>query len=564
MLRLTAILIFAFLSSVGAKGLTKAPTLVRACLNISDSVITLDYFSISDVCGSFTQHNVFGSENGVTFTLLDSQNNFSATTFQFKLPNANPTWSFYFETRYMCNGLDTAMSNIIKLDIKPPPENDIDSVSIDLVTQKAIIGWTKSTANDTKGYRIFTQSNGINSPIGDTSSLLYVAKNQTVKSVIKYTLAAFDSCDLFSSISTRHSPIVLSTTLDTCTKSASLTWTRYEGWATENQKIYISSNGGPYVSKAINANDLSHSYAGINFGDSVCFYVRAENIQGVKKTSSSNVPCVKLLQPVIPAVTYLSNVSVASKTSLEIEAFVDNQGVADSLVLYRVGGTPVRVGSSTLLQGAQFYSWADNAVNPESGSSTYFIRTFAPCLGGTSSSLNVNSIFLKIDDESLFWNQYNNWSGSVLEYEVHAYNGSTWNIIATTNDINYTNTDTTMQCFYIQAVENQNSYGFNRQSKSNTVCAKRTPKFFIPNTLNPLSKNNRLLVVGNSIDPDNSQMVVFNRWGEQIFVTKNIQEGWSVGATNTFIPLGVYFYEIAIMDLNGNKHRLSGSVRVIR
>ena len=59
-------------------------------------------------------------------------------------------------------------------------------------------------------------------------------------------------------------------------------------------------------------------------------------------------------------------------------------------------------------------------------------------------------------------------------------------------------------------------------------------------------------------------MVVFNRWGEQIFVTKNIQEGWSVGATNTFIPLGVYFYEIAIMDLNGNKHRLSGSVRVIR
>ncbi|MCO4819486.1 MAG: gliding motility-associated C-terminal domain-containing protein [Bacteroidetes bacterium] len=564
MLRLTAIFILACLSSLDAKGLTKAPTLIRACLNISDSVVTIDYSSISDACGSFVEHHIYGSENGVTFNLLDSQKNFSATTFQFKLPNANPTWSFFFESRYLCNGSDTAKSNVLKLDITPPPENDIDSVSIDILTQKTIIGWKKSTANDTKGYRIFTQSNGINSPIGDTIDLAYVAKNQTVTLETKYTMAVYDSCDLFSSISKRHSPMVLSTTLDTCTKSASLTWTKYEGWVVESQKVYISTNGSPFVPKTINANDQSNSYTGINFGDSVCFYVCAENNVSNRKTSSSNVKCVKLYQPKIPDITYLSNVSVASKSSLEIEAFVDNQGVADSLVLYRVGGSPIRVGSKTLLKGAEFYTWEDNNVNPETGSSTYFVRTFAPCLGGTSSSLNASSIFLNITNESLTWNPYINWNGSVLEYEVYGYNGSTWNIVATTSATDYTNTDTTMHCFYIQAVENQNTYGFGRVSKSNTVCAKRTPKFFVPNTLNPLSKNNKLVVIGNSIDPTNSTMVVFNRWGEQIFTTNNIQEGWSVDATNTLIPLGVYFYDIAIMDLNGNKHRLSGSVRVIR
>ena len=103
-----------------------------------------------------------------------------------------------------------------------------------------------------------------------------------------------------------------------------------------------------------------------------------------------------------------------------------------------------------------------------------------------------------------------------------------------------------------------------RVSKSNEVCAKRIPSYYIPNTLNPLSKNHSLKVIGNSIDADNSTMVVFNRWGEQIFTTNDIQKGWSVDATNTFIPLGVYFYDIAVMDLNGNRHRLSGSVRVIR
>ncbi|MBO6516015.1 MAG: gliding motility-associated C-terminal domain-containing protein, partial [Bacteroidia bacterium] len=126
------------------------------------------------------------------------------------------------------------------------------------------------------------------------------------------------------------------------------------------------------------------------------------------------------------------------------------------------------------------------------------------------------------------------------------------------------NDDTTLVCFRIEAVENQNSHGFFRTSISNEVCAKRPPRFFVPNTLNPLSHNNRLVVIGPSIDKSRSTMSVFNRWGEVIFTTDDVEQGWSVDAATTFIPLGIYFYDVALFDLNGNKHRLSGSVRVIR
>ena len=197
-------------------------------------------------------------------------------------------------------------------------------------------------------------------------------------------------------------------------------------------------------------------------------------------------------------------------------------------------------------------------------SKVYFVRTFAPCLGGTSSSLNGESIHLTITDESLSWNSYVNWNGGVQTYFIYAFDGSTWNIIANTTDQNYTNLDTTLQCFYVEAIENQNTYGISRSSKSNTVCSKRQPKFYVPNTLNPLSKNHTFRVYGSSIDIEKSTMVIFNRWGEQIFTTNNIKDGWSVDATTKFIPLGVYFYDVAIMDLNGNRHRLTGSVRVIR
>ncbi|MBO6516016.1 MAG: hypothetical protein JJ975_05655, partial [Bacteroidia bacterium] len=422
------------------RGVTTAPVLLRACLDNTTNVITIQYSSITDACGSFVDHQIFGSETGSSYQLMHTETDFSANTVQFVLPNGNPTWSFYFETRFLCDGSSIATSNTISIDITKPSETAIDSVSIDLTTQRLVVGWKKNTTPDTKGYRIYRSVNGVNSVIGDTASTHYIVHNQGIPLNSVITLATFDSCDLFSTISDGHRAMSLSSDLDTCTRTVNLSWSRYMGWSIDQQDLYYSTNGSAYTAMPLDAATASHSFPGLNFGDSVCFFVRARNLNPVQRTSSSNVTCAKLLKPVLPKLAYLSQVTVENNSTIKIEALVDNQGVSDSVILYRDASPPVRVGGRKLADGSNFYTWNDNKVSVSTRSETYFVRTFAPCLGGTLTSNSSPSIHLSIDDDELLvWNSYTGWEGDVLEYRVYGYDGSTWNIISSTSELNYQN-----------------------------------------------------------------------------------------------------------------------------
>ena len=545
--------------------LVSAPNLVRACLNPGDSMVTLDFGATLDVCGSFDHHTVYASENGVTYFAFASITNISATQVQFKLPNANPTWSFYLMSTYLCNGVDSTSSDTLSLDISEPPISSIDSVSVDVSSQNVLVGWTRNSAPDTRGYRLYTLSNAINSRLGDTSENAYVVVNQNVTSKTRYTLAAFDSCNLFSPISNPHSPITLSTSLDTCSRSAQLSWTPYEGWSTDRHVVYASLNGSTFqpLTASVAANGTKFQYTDIRTGDSLCYFVRAYSPAPQNFSSSSNVSCIKMEEYQLPEIVYLSQVTVESKDEIKIECFVENNGPSDSLVLYRWDGSETQLSSAKLLKGSNFYGFTDNVVSTDYQTYEYRVRTFAPCLGATNASAIGTSIHLQVGGEMIRWNEYENWDIGVQEYQVLGLS-STWNTLTTTNNLSFENTDTNVQCFQILAIEQPNQYGFVRESYSNVVCTDREPKFFIPNALNPLSPNNTLTVKGTSIDPNSFDMVVFNRWGEQIFKTTDIKEGWKVDDSGPHIPLGVYFYDISLKDLKGNRHKLNGSIRIIR
>ncbi len=545
-----------------AGALTSAPRLFRACLNYNDSIVTIEYSSISDACGSFVEHHIYGSETGTNYKHLYTESTFGANSISFKLPSISTTWSFYFETRFKCNGTDTAQSNTITVDSDPPSISPFDSISFDVATQQLIAGWRPNAAPDTKGYRIYKRENNTNSRIGDTVETSFIVDYQNFSSIGRYTLAVFDSCDLFSPISAAHKPMIMSLQLDSCTKTNSLSWTTYEGWAVDNQQIYRSINGGAF-SPITTLGGVNQTYddSDIQFGDSACYFVRARNAFGI--SSSSNVLCEKLNQPILPNVNYLSRVTNTGNKELSIEVYIENLGLTDSAVLYNTSTGSV-VGNKQLSIGNAFYEWVDNSTDVASDISVYQVRTFAPCYGETSTSQTGNNIVLSIEEDVLTWNDYANWDGNVSEYLVYGYDGSTWNNLSSTSELSYRNTDTTQVCFYVEAVENQNIYDFSKTSRSNEACARREPRFYVPNALNPLSENHTFRVYGNSLDTENAVMNIYNRWGQQIFSTTDITTGWSVESNEVFIPLGIYLYDILLYDLNGNKHRLSGTVRVIR
>lgn len=549
-----------------AYAITDPVRLLRACLNTNDSTVTIDYRNPVDGCGSFSAHHIYGKEFGPTYNKLAVQSSNASTSVTIKLANVNPTWTFYFQTLFLCNGADSIQSNTISVDISKPMENAIDSVSVDLTTQNIIIGWQPNSSKDVKGYRVYKDVGGINSVIDDTEKLEYqLAGSAPSTSVLSLKLAAYDSCSLFSTISNPHSNMVLNDSYDPCSRDYTLNWTAYIGWSVSSYSVYISLNSNPLKSTYANISSTGMTLK-LSPGDSICVFVRAYK-SGSAITSSSNLVCYKVPALQKPRTNYLSVASVAASNVVDIEIYIDNIGPSDEALLYRLksSGVGEKLATFPIISGVNTLNYSDAAADKTSPNS-YFIITNAPCYGLTSSSDTVKTVFLALNEnqDKLRWTPYIKWDGGVALYELWAFNGSTWNMVWSGLDYEIPVNEEWGTCFKIVAKEGLNSYGFQKESHSNTVCISKEPTFYVPNALNSAGINHRFRVIGTSLDYDNSSFELFDRWGNVFFKTEKIDVGWDLLKDGEHLPTGVYFYVLHITDLSGIKHKSSGTFRVIR
>ena len=90
------------------------------------------------------------------------------------------------------------------------------------------------------------------------------------------------------------------------------------------------------------------------------------------------------------------------------------------------------------------------------------------------------------------------------------------------------------------------------------------PDIVIPNTFTPNSDgvNDVLTVLLNS-DILVKHFRIFNRWGEVVYTTLDINNFWSGFRESTEVPVGVYYWVLQ-GDLNSKKYYRSGSVTLIR
>ena len=93
--------------------------------------------------------------------------------------------------------------------------------------------------------------------------------------------------------------------------------------------------------------------------------------------------------------------------------------------------------------------------------------------------------------------------------------------------------------------------------------------FYIPNCFSPNGDNTNdiFLPKGLSIDPNNYKMMIFDRWGNLVFSTINLAEGWNGTYMNKGNPdnsvMGVYVYRILLNDVTGAKHHYIGHITLI-
>ena len=91
---------------------------------------------------------------------------------------------------------------------------------------------------------------------------------------------------------------------------------------------------------------------------------------------------------------------------------------------------------------------------------------------------------------------------------------------------------------------------------------------YIPNSFSPDGNNfnNTFQVEGRNIDPEFFELTIFNRWGELIFLSKDLNVGWD-GSVNTYgpAPIGVYTYKVSYRFANQEENQsITGHLNLLK
>lgn len=549
-----------FLFSTLAAGAINAPVnLLRACIDNDNLSITLSWKTPTDGCGSFTQHEIYGSENNGPFVLLDVITDFTQVEYVHSLSAINTNWRYYIVTANTCDGVGLVSSDTITVDITQPMQIELDSVSYDVNTQHIIAGWQSNPAPDTKEYQIYNFSSGNGDSIGVTTSTFYTVTTNP-NNRFPVVIATLDSCNLSSLISEPHTPAFLNASIDTCANQISLNWSLYRGWSiVDSQVLFVSFNHQPHTwHQTFNSSTTSLTFNDFNLGDTVDFYIRTYSNS---LTSSSNRRRIETRKLVKPNITYLNYVSVENE-SIEISwQSIPDIDIENYIIEKSDDG--VNYTQLTTVPKTQILH-IDNFVNPSLQSYYYQIIPINKCNLKVDTSNIGRSILLSMEPQ-LNHNNYIDWENGTDNYELeYSPDGSTWSTIENSA------TPITLQpeqietgCYRIRASESTNSLNENNASFSNTRC--KIDSLFIEVTtgINPNTLNNRFMVYGRGVDHDNSNFTIFNRWGEKLYDGRTDQS-WDLNYNGKPVSAGVYLYVVNARGVLGEKQTIKGTFHVVR
>ena len=564
----------------------------RACLNKSDSTVTLLWFKPTDNCNTFTSFSIYGREDAMSvFKYLGGSTNFSLNSIQTKISNQK-NWEFYLVYSKACNGTDSIYSDTLIIDDQQPVNSSIDSVSVELVSQKTIIGWSKSASNDVAGYIIYNYTGNTFVSFDNTKGTQSKdtdPNRDPSKKHYDYSIAAYDSCGNLSLISATHATMVLSNKYDECSRSIDLTWEAYTGWGANNIEsytVYMNLNNTGYVPiVTINGNvSRKFTYNFTHFGDTYCFYVRAKKT-GQNITSSSNISCLGTFSIIEPSQSYIAKVSV----DLEIVelTFVTQIGTSLTKInIYKAeDNNPFGLWQTVNFNGGTL-TLIDNQVKVHNKNYSYYFTTEGNCANLIFDSSQIcKTILLKINilapgNQDLAWNNYSLFKKNTEKQELILTNtpiankSSPWNILNTfntnvtmANDQSIFSTSMQQLCYCIRAIENPINQFYRRQdtSYSNVECVTADPIVFFPNAIQINGFNTSFFPEGVFIDYKKSSFQIFNRWGQLLYETNDIRKGWDGKLIDgEYVEEDIYAYSAIIIGINGKQLNFDGTVTVLK
>lgn len=476
-------------------------------------------------------------------------------------------------------------------DMITPDIPTIAHVSIDTLTGLVTIEWDQNAQIDTYGYVIFgLDINGFVVPIDtiwDQAITTYQHNVPIDAGPLTYTVAAFDSCFTSTVPPTYQSSAkallntssFLTTDLDICANAVTLTWTNYIGWPGISQyQIFVRQDAGNYTLVG-NTTDTTFTVS-VQQASNYCFVVEAISTDGNR--SFSNPSCFFVPIPIAPSFNYLQ-VATVNAERVDLTHYIEFTTNVSQISIEREDFTGTFVEIARLAVSGSTINYTDSDVDVNLYSYKYRVQVIDSCGKAGAYSNEAETILLDVQlDEVeklvyLTWSPYREFDGSILGYTVYRSIDDvlTASPIATVPNGQYFYTDdvtsvtsTGRVCYYVEAIEATNQFGFAETSVSNRDCALLEPLIYIPNAFSPNGDeyNDVFIPVVSDFDPAYYEFIVYNRFGRAIFQSNDPAVGWdgTMNTTGESAMTGLYLYSLSLRDGNGIEILKRGHVSLLR
>lgn len=462
----------------------------------------------------------------------------------------------------------------------------IYSVGADTVTDQVLITWNINPQADTYGYVIYTfDENGFLyelDTVWGRDNTFYIHNIYSGDGPFSYSIAAFDSCltDAVpityqtSAKGNINTSMVATSSVFMCEKKAVISWSAYSGRTVSSYEIWAKTNGYWELLKISN---LLEDTIDVNSAQSYRIYVKAIFNDGRSAFSSPTFFTVPL--PSSPAYHYFSVASIEDG-KVRLEDYIDASVGISKIIFYRKDKNIFKeIGREQVTNN--FTVFYDTKVDLRYGPIEYRTQFIDSCGEYGDFAENTNkTIFVtgSADEYNLIntieWTPYELFDGTIQAYDI--YRGLDGEFEATpfvtvtnstlgwTDDVGNFNTNGKV-CYRVEAVETVNSFGFGERARSNDFCLIYKPLVFVPNAFTPGGSNPIFKPVLTNVSTEKYEFTVYNRWGQVIFITNDVNEGWNGKLQNGMDATSDMFtYTVEFADQSKKKFKRNGYVALLR
>ncbi len=329
------------------------------------------------------------------------------------------------------------------------------------------------------------------------------------------------------------------------------------------------------------------------------YYVKARptNTNRVDIESRSNRETAFAVYGTLPDYNYTHYANVLRENQVEIQVYPDLNPILFDNLGHFVVRRGINSDEMTPIGSVDKFSIVDSTFRyydytAATNDYSYFYQVVVEnvCGNPIDTSNYGRTIHLTVDADNealtntLRWNEYEGWDSAAAFYKIYrSFNEggfSQYDVVPALGEgnINLFVDDVYNElfaigdfCYFVEAVQGPvtTDFGIGQDldpavSRSNHVCVIQKPLFYIPNAFAPDGVNKVFGPQGHFVDWAYYEMIIYNRWGEQVYSTNDPRKGWDGKMNGQDPQAGSYVYTIRFQDAEGKEHRRKGTVTVIK